>query len=331
MKMYRMNLSLCLLFFFVLSNCLVNSTQPYFPEQVIFSVDNNETLIVIDEVNQRAYLELHIDSQSTDVAYVMQHMPYAKSDSPQAEHYVQLITTVGRNLCSFETYWQYSSNSFGLFPSHWGNDSSYRIKNYLDFNYPMIHSNKSSANEDYWYTNQTCQTDGGDIFPCQEIYFKKNTDIPMRYAEVVLVDTEVIRQTRNFTIYSTSKPSDKYFDSIPKKWYEDCRDGDLEVLYNPTEITLHKQQSIKVEIWLPAPLHEIHGNDTVVIDWISFLCRTCFTWTPKQLVFNRTNFHEKQTLIVTRLENSDESFLIPSCRGGGYDNVPCYIFTLPIY
>lgn len=316
---------------FILSNCLVTARQPYFPEQVTFSFDNNQTLIAIDEVNQRAYLELHIDSQSTDVAYVMQHLPYAKADTPQAKHYVQLITTVGRTLCSFETYWQYSSNEFGLFPSHWGNDSSYRIKNYVNFNYPMIHSNKSSTTEDYWYANQTCQTDSGDIFPCQEIYFHKNTDIPKRYAEVVLVDTEIIHQTMNFTIFSMSKPNDTYFDSIPKNWYDVCRDGDLEVLYNPSEVTLHQHQTAKVEVWLPAPLHKIPGKDRVVIEWISFLCQNCFTWTPKKLFFNSTNFQEKQTLSITRLEKSDESFLVPSCSGGGYDNVPCYIYQLPIY
>ena len=312
-------------------NYLVNGTQPYFPEQVIFSFDNNKTIIAIDEVNQRAYLELHIDAQSTDVAYAMQHMPYAKPGSPQAKHYVQLITSNEHNICSFETYWQYSSNAFGLFPSHWGNDSSYRIKNYLNFNYPMIHSNKPSANEDYWYANQSCQTDSGGTFPCQEIFFQKNTNIPIRYSEIVLDETEIIRQIKNFTIYSTEKPGDKYFDSIPKNWPENCRDGDLEVSYNPNEITLRLKESIKVEIWLPAPPHQIHGNDTVIIHWVAFLCRTCFTWTPKQLVFNGTNFQQKQILTITRVEHSDESFLIPSCNGGGYDNVPCYIFTLPIY
>ena len=171
----------------------------------------------------------------------------------------------------------------------------------------------------------------GETYKCQEIYFHKNTNIPIRYSEVVLVDTEIIRQTRNFTIYSMEKPSDKYFDSIPENWTEDCRDGDLGVLYNPNEITLHVQQSVEVEVWLPAPPHQIHGNSTVIFHWLTFLCRSCFTWTPKQLVFNGTNFQEKQILTITRLKDSEESFLIPSCIGGGYDNVPCYIGCIYLF
>ncbi|CAF4204298.1 unnamed protein product, partial [Rotaria sp. Silwood2] len=66
------------------------------------------------------------------------------------------------------------------FPLHWGNDSSYKIRNYVSFNSEMIHSNNSSEDEDYWYSNATCSTDSGDKYPCQEIYFKKNTDLPLR-------------------------------------------------------------------------------------------------------------------------------------------------------
>ncbi|CAF1330662.1 unnamed protein product [Rotaria sordida] len=325
-----MKLLVCLLLF-VLSNHLGQASQPYFPPQLVFSPDNNKTIIAIDEINQRAYLKLDTDPESTDIAYVMQHMPFAKPDSPQAKHYVQLIIVKKNNICSFETYWKYSSNSFGLFPLHWGNDSSYRIKNYMNFNYVMIHSTNSTGSEDYWYTNETCQTDSGKTYRCQEIYFIQNTNIPIRYSEVHLVETDIIRETKNFTIHSIGKPSDKYFGPIPENWFESCRDGDLGVSYNPKEIILKLHESVKVEVWLPAPPHRIHGNDTVTIQWKPFACSGCFTWTPRELAFNRKNFQEKQILTITRVELSGETFLIPNIRGGGYDNVPFYIYTLPIY
>ncbi|UJR19080.1 hypothetical protein I4U23_022211 [Adineta vaga] len=323
-------LFLCL-FIFIFHQHFVQSTQPYFPEQVIFSPDNNKTIIAIDEINQRAYLKLNISNEDTDIAYVMQHIPYAKSDSPQAKHYVQLILNENNrnNLCSYLTYWEYSSNSFGLFPFHWGNDSLYRIKNYLNFNYPMIHSMNSSKNEDYWYSNETCQIDTGEIYRCQEIYFHKNTNIPIRYLEVIHDDTQTIRRIENYTIYSQEKPSDIYFESIPKNWSEECRDGDLGISYDPSLKGL--KESKKVQVWLPAPPHQINHNDSVMIYWKPFLCRNCFKWTPTQLVFNGTNFHKKQILTLTRLENSAEALLIPVCTSGGYDDVPCYSMYLTIY
>ena len=44
----------------------------------------------------------------------------------------------------------------------------------------MIHSNNSSPDEDYWYANEKCEIQDGSKPPCQEIYFKKNTEIPLR-------------------------------------------------------------------------------------------------------------------------------------------------------
>lgn len=316
----------------VVSQYIVNSKQPYFPEQVVFSTDkDNKTVIAIDEVNQRAYLKMNITSDDTDIAYVMQHIPYAKSGSPQAKHYVQLILSHGKtDICSYLTYWEYTYNPYGLFPQHWGNDSSYHIKNYVNFSYPMIHSINASVNEDYWYSNKTCQVDSGEVYPCQEIYFKKNTDIPIRYTEVVLVDSEIIRRFESYTIYSTEKPSDAYFESIPKDWSDSCRDGNLEVLYNPDQVAINMKESAKVEVWLPAPPHKIDGNDNVVLRWQSFLCRDCFEWTPSHLVFNGTNFRKKQILTITRVKDSEETVLFPLCTGGGYDDIPCYAMYLTI-
>ena len=187
-----------------------------------------------------------------------------------------------------------------------------------------------SKNVDYWYSNETCQVDTGDIYRCQEIYFHKNTNIPIRYSEVVLVDTEIIRRIENYTIYSMERPSDTYFKSIPKNWPEVCRDGDLDVSYNPNELTINIKQSAKVEVWLPAPPHQIHNNDTVIIYWKPFLCEHCFKWTPTELIFNSTNFEKRQILTITRVEDSEEALLIPVCTGGGFDKVPCFAMYLTI-
>ena len=308
----------------------VDCEQPYFPKQIVFTPDQNRTLIAIDEVNQRAYLKLIVDSTDYDVAYVMQHMPYARTDLPQSKHYVQLIQNYikTRTSCSYLTYWQYSWGGYGLFPLHWGNDSSYNIKNYLNFNYPMIHSTK--VDEDYWYSNETCRTSSGQSYRCQEVYFKKNTDIPVRYTEVVQDDEEIVRRIENYTIYSTEKPSDTFFNTIPKTWNDDCRDGDLGISYNPTEITLSLGESAKVQVWLPAPPHKIEGHNTVTIYWVPFICSQCFKWTPEKLHFNYTNFNEPQILTITRVERSAPTVIIPFCSGGGYDDVPCYIMDFPI-
>ncbi|CAF1441461.1 unnamed protein product [Adineta ricciae] len=327
-----MKIFVCFLIF-IFAQQFVNSVQPYFPKQVIFSPDNNQTIIAIDGINQRAYLKLNVSSDDTDIAYVMQHIPYAKSGSAQAKHYVQLILNKhkGNTQCSYLTYWEYSSNAFGLFPSHWGNDSSYRITNYLNFNYRMIYSTNASTNEDYWYSNETCRVDTGEVYRCQDIYFRKNTNIPIRYSEVVQVDSETIRRVQNYTIYSIERPSDAYFKSIPKNWSDICRDGDLGISYNPDHIKLKLNKTAKVEVWLPAPPHATQSNDTVVIYWEALVCTHCFRWTPTQLIFNSTNFNKRQLLTITRVEDSEEILLIPFCSGGGYDKVPCYAMYLPIY
>ena len=98
----------------VFGQYFVNSVQPNFPEQVIFSPDHNKTLIVIDEINQQTYLRHNSTSKNTVVAYVMEHMRHAEPNSSQAKHYVQLIVNKdGKNAdCSYLTYWEYSSTYF---------------------------------------------------------------------------------------------------------------------------------------------------------------------------------------------------------------------------
>ncbi|CAF3696117.1 unnamed protein product, partial [Rotaria sp. Silwood1] len=94
-------------------------TQPYFPPQIVFSPDNGQIIIAIDEINQRAYKAINLNSSSREISYVMQHFPYANPDSPQSKYYVQLLIDSPRLYCMYGTYWKYGGNNFNRFPSHW--------------------------------------------------------------------------------------------------------------------------------------------------------------------------------------------------------------------
>ena len=308
--------------------CLSDCAQPHFPSQIVFSPDSGVTTYAIDEKNQRAYVTYPFTPSLTTTAYVMQHFPYAMPDSPQSMYYVQLSTLSPSNSCMYGTYWEYGGNTLNFFPSHWLQGNSFKIKNYLQFDYQMIHSNDSS--EDYWYSNETCSIDSGDQYPCQEIYFKKNTDIPNRFIQVRRAQWKVIRETIYFTILSVGKPDDKYFNSMPRDWFTRCRDDDLEVFYSPQAVTVYLQDNVDVQVWLRSPPHRIKGNDSVSIQWKSVHCADCFTLSPTQMVFNARNFHDKQTLRITRLKNTEQTMLVPSFIGGGFDLVPPDDYPLDI-
>ncbi|CAF4501911.1 unnamed protein product [Rotaria sp. Silwood2] len=100
-------------------------------------------------------------------------------DSPQSKYYIQLLVDSLPSSCMYGTYWKYGGNTFNSFPSHWLNGASFKIDNYIKFKYDIMHSTNSSQDEDYWYANETCQTDSGNIYPCEEIYLKKNTQISL--------------------------------------------------------------------------------------------------------------------------------------------------------
>jgi hypothetical protein len=300
---------------------LAASTQPYFPAQITFSPDNNQTIYAIDEINQRAYKTLAYGSTRRETSYVEKHFPYATSDSPQSKYYVQLSTDSPPLRCMYGTYWKYGRNNFNSFPFHWLNGTSFEIKNYLKFNYEMLHSNDSSLDEDHWYSDVTCQLDSRESVPCQEIYFKKNTQIPLRYVEVVGRGSKPMQVTTNYQVISIGKPDEKYFDSIPKNWPDACQDFNLGLLYYPVFTKILLNQSSKIHISLTAPPHRINGNDTVTIQWKSTECIDCVKWTPKELTFNTQNFQEKQILTITRTKKSEPMFLLPVFYGGGFDLV----------
>jgi hypothetical protein len=259
----------------------------------------------------------------------MKQFPFAIPDSPQSKYYVQLLIDSPPLGCMYGTYWKYGGNTFNSFPTHWLNGSSFEIKNYMNFNNEMIHSSSSSDDEDYWYSNVTCRVYTGETYPCEEIYFKKNTEIPLRSTRVTRIGWDVLQLKTNYQIISIGKPDEKYFDSIPKNWSLTCRDVMLGLLYYPQSTKIDLNQSVKVEIWLITPPHRINGNDTVVIQWKASESSDSLTWIPTELSFNSDNFQERQTLTITRVKNGPQIKIIPSFNGGGFDLVPPQIY--PIY
>ena len=170
----------------MLSDYEVRCAQPYFPPQITFSTYENKAIYAIDELNQQAYRSYVIDSTLTEYSFAMQPFPFAIPDSPESKYYVQLKLDSPSNICNYGTYWKYGDYLGSAFPSHWNfNDSSFKIDNFVNFRYEMIHSNNNTGDEDYWYANEICETDTGEKFPCQEIYFKKNTEILLRTAQVI--------------------------------------------------------------------------------------------------------------------------------------------------
>ena len=313
----------------VVLNSFAKCAQPYFPPQIVFSLDNDKIMYAIDEINQRAFKIVEYPRRGPDKVYAEKNFSYAPYDTPQSRYYVQLLINPPPHGCMYGTFWQYGGSTFNEFPMHWLNETSFEIKNFLQFKYEMIPSVNSSENEDYWYANTTCKTDGGEIYPCEEIYFQKNTDIPLRYAEVTRSVFSIDRVVTNFTVISIAKPDDKYFNSIPEEWFIMCRDVMLDVMYDPWSSKIALNQSANIQVWLRTPPHRIDGNDTVIIDWKPTNCTDCFTWIPQQISFNSENFQTKQILKITRVKNGPNTTFIPTIEGGGFNLVPPDMF--PIY
>ena len=303
----------------------VESVQPYFPPQLLFFA--NGALYAIDEINQQAYLSVSDSVKSSETAYAAKHLKYAPADSPQSEYYVQLSDAFPGG-CRYATYWEYGGSTFNSFPEHWGNGSSYEIKNFIHFKYDMIKSNTSSVYEDYWYSNATCHPQSPKPVPCEEIYFRKGTDIPVRSTQVISTPWEVRQFTTEYMMISVGKPDDKYFDPISKDWARSCQDVNLGVVYNPQSTKIDLNESVKIQVSLRTPPHRIDGNDTVSIQWKEVECTDCFTWTPKQMSFDSTDFQVQQTLTITRVKNGPTTTLVPSFIGGGYDQIPVKNYTI---
>ena len=310
---------------------LGKSVQPYFPPQIVFTPDNGQSIYAIDEINQRAYRSIPYTPTVTQRSYAMKHFPFAAAGSPQSKYYVQLIDDSSSNDCQYGTYWKYGENNFNNFPAHWWfNTSSFKVDNYLDFKYEMIHTNDSAVDEDLWYSNVSCQIAVREVVPCEEVYFKKDTEIPLRSVQVVRRGWDLVQVTTNYQVISIGQPDEKYFDSIPKNWSANCRDVNLALLYEPTLIKIILNQSSKIHLSLAAPPHRINGNDTVRIRWNASQCNDCFTWTPKELYFDSENFQQKQVLVITRIKVGSFTTLTPNFSGGAYEFVPPDFYPIVI-
>ena len=325
--MYRLFQIICLFFSYYFTHC----TQPYFPPQIVFTTNFGRTLLAIDEVNQRAFISFN-NAMDLDNAYVFKHIPFAPSDSPQNKYYTQLLVDRSKPDCSYESFWEYGTMQYSAFPAHWGNATTFHVGTFLQFEYEMIHSTNSSDTEDYWYANKACEVSTGQIYPCEEIYFKKNTDIPLRYTYMGRGRWGEIEQiTIEYDVKSVGKPDEKYFDVDPANWSVACRDSALGINMQPQSLTIPVEQSNTVEVWLRTPPHRIHGNDTVTIGWnITYGCTDCLILTPKQLVFNIENFQKQQSISITRVKNGSTTVFNPIFYGGGFDLVPPEYFSLLI-
>ncbi|CAF3065271.1 unnamed protein product [Rotaria sp. Silwood2] len=113
--------------------------QPNFPPQIVFSPGNGQTIIAIDEINQRAYQSIHVYPSKTQASFAMKNFPYSVPDSLQSKYYVELVIDPLMNTYAYETYLKYGGNNFNVFPSHWLlNGSSLEIKNNVNFTYQVI-------------------------------------------------------------------------------------------------------------------------------------------------------------------------------------------------
>ena len=309
---------------FCLCFSLTQSVQPYFPPQIVFSLFDGQLFYAIDEINQRA---VEIDNGET--GFLFKHIPYATPDSPEDKNYVQLIADRQDSDCLYETYWEHGGNPYNVFPSHWQNGRSIEVKSYLQFNHEMIHSTNSSDTEDYWHSNEQCELDSGEKFPCEEIFFKKNTDIPLRYTEIHRAGWKIVQLTTVYNVISVGEPDQKYFEGLPKNWSIACRDVNLGIFIYSQTTKIPVEKSDVVQIWLPTPPHRVDGNDTVTIRWNTTEgCTDCLTWTPKELSFNIDNFQDRQNITFTRAKAGPKTTLYPIFNGGGFNLVIPVLYPL---
>lgn len=320
------------IFVFVLGQLqFVNSIQPYFPEQIVFSPDDGRTIYAIDEVNQKAFTSIKygVSQASQQNSYVMKDFPYTMPDSPESLNYVQMIDDFSPEGCMYGTYWKYGGFSANSFPSHWLKGYNFEVKNYIAFQYNLIYSNDSSITEDHWCSMERCSDDMGKEYPCEEIYFQKNTEIPLRYGRVLRRGWNVVHDVITYKILSVSQTIDQYFEPIRKNWTVSCRDTSLGLLIYSQDIKIPLEKQGSVEIWLPSPPHRVNGSASVTVEWKSTGCSDCFTWTPNQMNFDIENFQTRQNLTITRVKSGLSSKLIPIFSGGGFDMVIPELY--PIY
>ncbi len=143
---------------------------------------------------------------------------------------------------------------------------------------------------------------------------------------------ENYRITINYTVISIGKPDDKLFEKIPKNWIDNCTDLNLGLDFILPSPIIKLNKSAKVQIRLTSPPHQVQGNDTMTLQWqvdeTSSDCKNCITWEPKQFYFNIDNFHQYQTMIVTRIKDGSETTIRPIMNGGGYEKARAFDYRL---
>lgn len=299
---------------------MVESVQPYFPSQVVFMIDNYTT-VTVDEVNQRAFLKIAPNAIVMQTIYAMKEFSYAIPGTPQSRYPVQLFVQYPGLDCFYATYWKYAENTMNYFPSHWITNDSFEIKNYIAFEAKMIHSNDPPRGEDYWYSSKTCVLYTQETVPCEEIFFKKDTDIPVRSTKTVEGVHGLHVKVTNYKVLSTGNINNTIFKSMPSNWATSCRDLDLDIVYNRQSVILKLNQSVKIKVRLITPPHSIHGNDTVIIEWKPIYPTDELTWTPKTLLFNQENFRKTQILTFTRVAHGSRTIFSPFFSGGGFPRI----------
>ncbi|CAF1168263.1 unnamed protein product [Rotaria sp. Silwood1] len=312
----------------------VHCAQPYFPPQVTFTSEDRTAVYAIDEFNQLAHVIYGNLSPEPLNHYLMKNTPFPIPDSPQAKHYVHLSSNSSSpDHCYYETAWKYGSRFSTWFSLHWyHNRASVTIGNFVNFNSKMIHSTNETILEDYWYSEEKCKIDIGKYYPCEEIYFTKNTDLPLKTVRIGVDDHRKIASiTTKYTILSVGKPDETSLIPYPKDWAYACADFALGLSRDPESSMIPLNESGTVNIWLNTPSHRINENDTVIVEWerTNCECSDCISWTPERLVFNIENFNQPQKLTITRFKQGTEC-IVPILTGGAYDQLssPQYRITI---
>jgi hypothetical protein len=319
----------------------IYTAPPLFPEQVTFTQAANG-LYAIDVKNQRAFALTTFDKHRTSYSWLQKKFPYATPGSPQADHYVEmnLYNTGGDVSCYYTTYWQYAQNPDFTFPSHWVTKSSsgYNVKigNYLSdaevsslVRGPDVRFGDIVTN--YWRTENTCDTDDGKVYPCNESFFIKDTEKPFQMASVKMRHFgEKYRIAVNYTNVDIGTPKESLFvDQIPKNWQKICNDMTLGFSINPWQVDVSAGKKAYSSIALQVPPH--NGENVVVqfkpIIVSDIYCSDCIEWEPKQMVFTKSNFDVPQNLTIT-YKHTGQTALDVRGVGGGYELLPAKAYTV---
>lgn len=96
------------------------------------------------------------------------------------------------------------------------NGTTFSVGNYLKFTYNLVHWTNSSV--DYWRSIETCLVPSLGCIHCEEMFFEKDTDIPIQYNYINIDGQHIHLQTIWFTDVTVGKSVNNYFKTIPKDY-----------------------------------------------------------------------------------------------------------------